>query len=262
MKAKRYTQRFDGVGFTVKSGERTRWACCDCGLVHELVFVAGGKGSLIGVAAKVNARATAGKRQAMSQKRGRFMIGKHAAYEKQAFAGSRHQGRLMAEPFFALSFEQIREILLPLRDAPGCANLYAWWKMHKFSPLSKLWPSDFDPLAAVRPTEAVGMEGLMERIEKGEWTHEVKIENHLLALICFAWGHALYVGPDGGDWGWHQLLYWDEWPEPNRMAWEAACKRAKEMAQDSSDASRVQPGRHGRPGGTERAGVQANLRAK
>lgn len=57
----RYTQRTDGEGFTVKSGQRTRFACCDCGLVHDFAFVASGK--LIGIAAQRNVRATAARRR-------------------------------------------------------------------------------------------------------------------------------------------------------------------------------------------------------
>ena len=57
----KYIQRIDGEGFEVKSGEVTRWACCDCGLVHDLAFV-NGKG-VIGVAVKRNKRATAARRR-------------------------------------------------------------------------------------------------------------------------------------------------------------------------------------------------------
>jgi hypothetical protein len=60
----RYIQRVDGKPFTVKSQELTRWACCDCGLVHDLVFATKRKGQEIGVAARVNKRATAAKRRA------------------------------------------------------------------------------------------------------------------------------------------------------------------------------------------------------
>lgn len=64
----RYIQRFDGKGFSVKSQEPTRWACCDCGLVHDIVFVTRRAGQEIGVAAKVNKRATAARRRALSTK--------------------------------------------------------------------------------------------------------------------------------------------------------------------------------------------------
>jgi len=64
-----YTQRKGGEGFTVQSKVLTRWACCDCGLVHDLMFVAGRKGSEIGVAAKRNARATAARRRSKKRRR-------------------------------------------------------------------------------------------------------------------------------------------------------------------------------------------------
>jgi hypothetical protein len=51
MKA-RYTQRVDGEAFTVPSGELCRIACCDCGLVHDMVFVSEDS-KPIGVAARV-----------------------------------------------------------------------------------------------------------------------------------------------------------------------------------------------------------------
>lgn len=61
----RYTQRRDGEGFEVPSGEVYRIACCDCGLVHDFVFVSE-DGKPIGVAAKRNARATAARRRKRS----------------------------------------------------------------------------------------------------------------------------------------------------------------------------------------------------
>ena len=60
----RYIQRLDDEPFAVKSQERTRWACCDCGLVHDIVFATKRKGQVIGVAACVNNRATAARRRA------------------------------------------------------------------------------------------------------------------------------------------------------------------------------------------------------
>lgn len=59
----KYRQRKDGEGFTVLSKIKTRWACCDCGLVHDIVFVSGPKNNLIGVAAERNIRATAARRR-------------------------------------------------------------------------------------------------------------------------------------------------------------------------------------------------------
>lgn len=59
----RYKQRKDGEGFIVPSGEIYRIACCDCGLVHDFVFVSE-DGQPIGVAAQRNSRATAQRRRA------------------------------------------------------------------------------------------------------------------------------------------------------------------------------------------------------
>lgn len=61
----RYTQRKDGEGWTVKNGEIFKLACCDCGLIHEMVVMAIGlkKGATIGIAAKRNNRATAQRRK-------------------------------------------------------------------------------------------------------------------------------------------------------------------------------------------------------
>ncbi len=59
----KYIQRWDDEPFTVRSKELTRWSCCDCGLVHDIVFASGRKGTEIGVAARVNKRATAAKRR-------------------------------------------------------------------------------------------------------------------------------------------------------------------------------------------------------
>jgi hypothetical protein len=61
----RYVQRFDGEGFSVKSGVRHKIACCDCGLVHVFVFVSecGGR---IGIAARRDERATKARRKRKS----------------------------------------------------------------------------------------------------------------------------------------------------------------------------------------------------
>lgn len=58
----KYLQRFDGVGFEVRSKEIHRMACCDCGLVHDFAFVSQ-DGKPIGIAAKRNMRATAARRR-------------------------------------------------------------------------------------------------------------------------------------------------------------------------------------------------------
>ena len=57
----RYKQRKDGEGFEVPLGEVYRIACCDCGLVHDFVFVV--EDGKLGVAAKRNNRATAARRR-------------------------------------------------------------------------------------------------------------------------------------------------------------------------------------------------------
>ena len=59
----RYVQRRDGEGFEVPVGEIYRLACCDCGLVHDVVFVV--EGGNLGMAARRNNRATAQKRRRM-----------------------------------------------------------------------------------------------------------------------------------------------------------------------------------------------------
>lgn len=61
----RYIQRIDDQPFEVQSDEVTRWTCCDCGLVHDIAFVA--RGDTIGVAARVNKRATAARRRHMTE---------------------------------------------------------------------------------------------------------------------------------------------------------------------------------------------------
>lgn len=57
----RYFKRWDDEPFEVNSHEVTRWSCCDCGLVHDIAFVA--RGRVIEVAARVNRRATSAKRR-------------------------------------------------------------------------------------------------------------------------------------------------------------------------------------------------------
>lgn len=54
----KFTKRKDYEGFEVPSGEIYRIACCDCGLVHDFVFVSE-DGKPIGIAAKRNNRSTA-----------------------------------------------------------------------------------------------------------------------------------------------------------------------------------------------------------
>ena len=69
MKAK-YTQRLDGEGFTIPNKFIYKLACCDCGLVHQIVIAAPGvkAGAPIGFAAKRDNRATAARRKSIKKK--------------------------------------------------------------------------------------------------------------------------------------------------------------------------------------------------
>jgi len=58
----KYKKRVDGEGFAVPAGKVYRIACCDCGLVHDFVFISE-DGRPIGIAAKRNTRATAQRRR-------------------------------------------------------------------------------------------------------------------------------------------------------------------------------------------------------
>jgi hypothetical protein len=57
----RYITRTDGEGWSVKSKQKFRIACCDCGLVHDMVLVAGR--GVVGIASERNNRATAARRR-------------------------------------------------------------------------------------------------------------------------------------------------------------------------------------------------------
>ena len=64
----KYKQRVDNEGFTVPSGELYRIACCDCGLVHDFIFISE-DGKDIGIAARRNKRSTAQRRRHMKKRR-------------------------------------------------------------------------------------------------------------------------------------------------------------------------------------------------
>jgi hypothetical protein len=49
-----YTQRKDGEGWEIKPGEIFKLACCDCGLVHNVVIVL--EDGEVGMAAERNKR--------------------------------------------------------------------------------------------------------------------------------------------------------------------------------------------------------------
>jgi len=61
----RYTQRKDGEGWEVQPGQIFKLACCDCGLVHQVVIVV--EGGEVGIAAKRDARATGQRRRKHSR---------------------------------------------------------------------------------------------------------------------------------------------------------------------------------------------------
>lgn len=58
----KYKQRKDGEGFSVPSGEIYHIACCDCGLVHDFVFISE-DGKPIGIAARRNKKETKKRRR-------------------------------------------------------------------------------------------------------------------------------------------------------------------------------------------------------
>jgi len=59
----RYIQRTDGEGFVVPLGELYRLACCDCGLVHDVIWLYDEKTKELGMAVQRNNRATAQRRR-------------------------------------------------------------------------------------------------------------------------------------------------------------------------------------------------------
>lgn len=67
----KYTQRQDNEGFEIPNGEVYKLACCDCGLVHQIVIVAPKtkKGTPIGFAAKRDNQATAARRRKLTKGR-------------------------------------------------------------------------------------------------------------------------------------------------------------------------------------------------
>lgn len=58
----RYRQRHDCEGWAEPSGKPFKLACCDCGLVHQMVLISA-DGKPIGIAAKRDNRATAARRR-------------------------------------------------------------------------------------------------------------------------------------------------------------------------------------------------------
>lgn len=61
----KYIQREDGEGFEVPLNEVYKIACCDCGLVHNVVFVY--ENNKLAMAAERNNRATGQRRRYMKK---------------------------------------------------------------------------------------------------------------------------------------------------------------------------------------------------
>lgn len=57
----KYIHRQDGEAFEVPVGKIYRLACCDCNLVHDVVFIV--EGGKLAMAARRNNRATAQRRR-------------------------------------------------------------------------------------------------------------------------------------------------------------------------------------------------------
>lgn len=62
-----FQQMIDGVGVSLRSRRVFQMACCDCGLVHDMVVVPG-KGGWFGLAVKRNKKATNDRRKEVQGK--------------------------------------------------------------------------------------------------------------------------------------------------------------------------------------------------
>ena len=60
----RYKQIYDGQGFKMPANKLWRFACCDCGLVHDVVLVSH-DGKSVGLAMRRNKKATKKRRKGM-----------------------------------------------------------------------------------------------------------------------------------------------------------------------------------------------------
>lgn len=61
----KFIQREDGEGFEIPNGEIFKLACCDCGLVHNVVVAI--DGDKLGLAAERNNRSTGQRRRHMEK---------------------------------------------------------------------------------------------------------------------------------------------------------------------------------------------------
>lgn len=64
-----YKNLRDNEGVSFRSKEIFKLACCDCGLVHDMVLVASKHGRSIGLALRRNKKATASRRRRKHVKR-------------------------------------------------------------------------------------------------------------------------------------------------------------------------------------------------
>ena len=64
----KYVQRYDEEGFVVPLNKIYRLACCDCGLVHDVVWAYDKKTKELGMAVRINNRATAQRRRNIKAK--------------------------------------------------------------------------------------------------------------------------------------------------------------------------------------------------
>lgn len=83
----RYKTLKDGEGLEIENGEIIKFACCDCGLIHDIAFAIEENGK-IGIALRRNKRATAGRRQKSSKK-----IAEYAAILRDFLNGKRDLSR-------------------------------------------------------------------------------------------------------------------------------------------------------------------------
>ena len=63
----KYVQRYDEEGFVVPLDELYRLACCDCGLVNDVVWSYDKKTKELGMAVRRNNRATAQRRKSIKK---------------------------------------------------------------------------------------------------------------------------------------------------------------------------------------------------
>lgn len=63
-----YDQLFDGEGVAMPANEMIKFACCDCGLVHQLALVPSRDRKLVGFAVQRDHAATLRRRELLGSK--------------------------------------------------------------------------------------------------------------------------------------------------------------------------------------------------